>query len=247
MKRTWVRLVVGIVAVLALALAGGMVWLALPQPLLPEAEAALQSTNAVSFAREGEWLTFTPVLGEPRAGLILYPGGRVPPAAYAPAAAHIAAQDFAVFIVPMPLNLALLGIERAAAVQAAHPEITRWAVGGHSLGGSMGAQYAADHPGAVQGVLFWASYSAADLSQQKLKVVSIIGALDAGRAAAEAPATRARLPADAVYLTIPGGNHEQLGYYTGQPNDPPATISRADEQQAAVAAAVQLLEAICAS
>ena len=36
-------------------------------------------------------------------------------------------------------------------------------------------------------------------------------------------------------------NHEQMGWYTGQPNDPPATISREEEQQQVGAATLDLL------
>ena len=61
------------------------------------------------------------------------------------------------------------------------------------------------------------------------------GSLDAGAARMSGPEARAAVPADAVFVEIPGGNHEQMGWYTGQPNDPPATISRVD-QQAQVAA-----------
>jgi hypothetical protein len=37
-----------------------------------------------------------------------------------------------------------------------------------------------------------------------------------------------------------------MGWYTGQPNDPPAAISRADQQAAVAAATVTMLEAISA-
>ena len=244
MKRIWRRLTIAVVGLAALALAGGIVWLSRPQPLLPEAEAALHSTEVVTFTQSDGGLSFVPVSPSLTSGLIFYPGGKVEPAAYAPAAAEIAAQGFAVFIVPMPLNLAVFGIDRAAEVQAAHPEIARWAVGGHSLGGAMAAEYAARNPGKVQGVLFWASYSSADLSGQPLQVVSIYGTLDAGRDTLTSAEARARLPADAVFLAIEGGNHEQFGYYTGQPNDPPAAVTREEQQAQAVVAAITLLEAI---
>jgi hypothetical protein len=35
-----------------------------------------------------------------------------------------------------------------------------------------------------------------------------------------------------------------MGWYTGQPNDPPATISRQDQQDRTVAATIDLLQAI---
>jgi len=55
------------------------------------------------------------------------------------------------------------------------------------------------------------------------------------------PGDEGTAPPDTVYTAIAGGNHEQMGWYTGQPNDAPATISRADQQAGVVAATVDLL------
>lgn len=239
------RALAGLGLLALLALVGAGVFLAVPAPLLPQASAALRSTASVAYSDADGWLTFAPAGAAPTTGLIFYPGGRVAAAGYAPAAAAIAQQGYLVVIVPMPFNLAVFGAGRAAEVQAAHPEIRHWAIGGHSLGGVTAAQFAADHPGAVQGLLFWASYSASDLSAQAgLKVVSVYGSLETGKPDYISAEAKARLPAGAVYVEIPGGNHEQFGYYTGQPNDPPAAIAREDQQAQAVAAAVQLLQAI---
>ena len=106
-----------------LALLGGAAFLAVPAPLLPEADAALRSTAQVTYSDAAGWLTFTPAGTVPTTGLIFYPGGRVPAAGYAPAASALAGQGFLVVIVPMPFNLAALNVDGAAAVQAAHPEI----------------------------------------------------------------------------------------------------------------------------
>ena len=49
-----------------------------------------------------------------------------------------------------------------------------------------------------------------------------------------------------MFVEIPGGNHEQMGWYTGQPNDPPATISREDQQRSVAASTVELLRGLAA-
>ena len=161
MNRRRARLnLVAIAVALALAFAG-FLWWAQPQPLLPEATAALASTPTVAFAEDPDGrLTYTPVAGTPEAGLILYPGGKVPPAAYAPQAQAIAERGHLVAIVSVPFNLAVFDIDAAQAVIDDHPEISAWAIGGHSLGGSMAAQFVDSHPGLVAGLVLWASYSA---------------------------------------------------------------------------------------
>jgi hypothetical protein len=238
---------VGIVllVVVGLVLAAGA-WYLQPQPLLPEADASLASTAEVTFTQTDTGLEWAPADGSYDTGLIVYPGGKVPAAAYGPLAQQIAQDGYLVVITPMPLNLAVFGIEKADDVIGAHPEVETWAIAGHSLGGSMAAQYVGGNPGSIDGLAFWASYAATDLSALDLDVVSTWGSLDAGAARMSGPEARAFVPADAVFIEIPGGNHEQMGWYTGQPNDPPATISREAQQAQVAASTVAMLEGLTA-
>ncbi len=233
-------ILLAIVALVVVAVAAGA-WYVQPQPLLPEAGAALGPTPTVAFTEAAGRLEWSPASEAYTTGLVIYPGAKVPAAGYGPVAQSIAGQGYLVIIVEMPLNFAVLGIDTAAPAMAAHPEVQRWAIGGHSLGGAMAAQFVSGHPRGTQGLVLWASYSAADISRSGLKVASIYGTLDAGAAKITEPATKALLPSDTVYTAIDGGNHEQMGWYTGQPNDPPATISRADQQARVVTATVDLL------
>jgi len=223
----------------------GFLWWARPQPLLPEAVAALSSTSAARYegGPDGR-LTWTPTAAEPTIGLVLYTGGKVPPAAYAPAARAIAEQGYLVAIVPAPFNLAILDADAADRVIEDHPEIASWAVGGHSLGGATASLFIDGHPGVVDGLALWASYSSADISTDDLHVLSVYGSLDAGVASYTDPANLAKLGSDVTVDVIDGGNHEQMGWYTGQPNDPPATISRQEQQDRVVAATVALLQGL---
>ena len=238
------KAVYAVLAIVLLAIVGATGYFAIPQPNLPEASAALASSPAVRFAREDGRLVFTPTSGSPTTGFVFYPGGKVDPAAYAPSAAAIAARGYLVEIVPMPLNLAVLGFEGATPAVAAHPEIRHWAIGGHSLGGAMAAQYLAGHPGAMEGLVFWAAYSATDISAQPIRVLIAYGSLDAGVASFVGPKAMANIPANPAVLAMEGGNHEQMGWYTGQPNDPPASIARADQQARVIDATVALLASL---
>lgn len=226
----------------------GFLWWAQPQPLLPEATAALASTPGATFEEGADGrLTWMPTGAAPTIGLVLYTGGKVPPAAYAPAARAIAESGFLVSIVPAPFNLAIFDTNAAAAVIGEHPEISRWAVGGHSLGGASAALFVDGHPDLVKGLALWASYSSADLAGDQLRVASIYGSLDNGSSTFSDPANLAKLGTDVDVTVIDGGNHEQMGWYTGQPNDPPATIKREEQQGRVVAATVDLLQSIAPS
>jgi len=233
--------------VLLLVVGGGAAFLgyAQPQPLLPEATAALATSPGASFAQDADGrITYTPTATVATTGLVLYTGGKVPPAAYAPAARAIAEAGYLVALVPAPFNFAILGVDAAQGAIDDHPEITAWAVGGHSLGGAAAALFVDGHAGVVDGLVLWASYSSADLDDDGILVSSSYGSLDSGVATFTDPTNVAKLGPAVVVTVIEGGNHEQMGWYTGQPNDPPATITRAAQEDRIVAATVQLLSAL---
>ena len=216
----------------------------------PEAVAALESDAQVTVSRVAgqDWYVFSPAAGAASTGLILYPGGFVDPVAYAPIAREIAARGYLVVLDPMALNLAVTGINSADAIIAAFPEIAHWAIGGHSLGGAMAAEYVKNNPQAVDGLALWAAYPAdnTDLSSLPLAVVSIYGDADGVASVADVTGAAERLPADARFILIGGGNHTQFGAYGQglQRGDNPATISREEQQAAIVAGTLELLEII---
>jgi pimeloyl-ACP methyl ester carboxylesterase len=239
----WVLLI--LLAIVLLVAAGFTVWAYTPLGPMPEAIAALQSDAQVQVTTS-PWLTFAPAGTQPTTGFIFYPGGRVDPRSYAPAARAIAAQGYLVTIAPMPFNLAVFKPAAADAVIAAHPEIKHWVIGGHSLGGAMAANYVYSHPDAVEGMALWAGYPADNnsLADRKLPVVSIYGTNDGLASRFKVDATRALLPANTQYVPIEGGNHAQMGWYGTQPGDGTATISREEQQQQVVAATIELLASV---
>jgi pimeloyl-ACP methyl ester carboxylesterase len=241
-RRWWVWLLLGLVLLVG---AGVVAYARQQRPAAQEALDALQSDAEVTV-RAGRWLVFEPAGVPPRTGLILYPGGFVDPRAYAPAARALAAAGYRVVLVPMPLNLAVLGPNRARQVRDAFPEVERWAIGGHSLGGAMAARYAHRSPDEVQGLVLWASYPAEDddLSARSLPVASIYGTRDGLASVDEVEASRALLPPDTWYTPLEGGNHAQFGWYGPQPGDGEATLSHKEQQVQIVAATLALLERV---
>ena len=220
----------GVLVVVILAGGAFVVWAETPLGPMPEAVAALQSDAAVDVQTE-PWLVFTPVGQKPTVGLIFYPGGRVDARSYAPPARSIAAQGYLVVIPPAPLNLAVFAPDVAADVMAAHPEIERWFVGGHSLGGAMAASFAFNNPDDVAGLVLWASYPAGnnDFSQRPdFPILSVFGSVDMGLEGIEA--SRSLLASTVQWMEIEGGNHAQSGWYGPQPGDPDATIPREAQQ-----------------
>ncbi len=248
-----------VILLIPLLLTGGFVtWASTPLRPMPEAIAALQSDEQVQV-EAGDWLVFRPTGNAPVVGVILYPGGRVDPRAYAPPARAIAAQGYLVVIPRMPLNLAVFASSKADQVIKAFPDIKRWAVGGHSLGGAMAAHYAVVRlsayraegetsgggmiPDPLAGLFLWGAFPAEkdDLSSYPLSVVVVYGELDGLATSDEVRAGLPRLPAAADVKPVTGGNHAQFGWYGAQPGDNPAQVSRQDQMEQTVQATTAML------
>ena len=210
--------------------------------VMAEAEAALMSDAAVSVSR-GRWIVFGPSDEDAASGLIFYPGGRVPPEAYAPLARAVAEAGYPAIITPMPLNLAVLKIGAASAVIEAYPQIETWVIGGHSLGGAMAARFAQENLDLVDGLLLLAAYPEAhiDLREGDLAAATVYGDRDGLASVAEVEVSFEQLPADALTVLIEGGNHAQFGWYGEQSGDQPARISRAEQQAQVLDAALWLM------
>lgn len=244
MKFRFRYILMGLGAVILLAVAGFVAWAGNPLGPGEQAMAALEAGDNVRV-EVGNSILFEPTSASPVTGFIFYPGGRVDYRSYAPVLREIAAQGYLVVLVPAPLNLMVFDPDKAADVFPQFPHIEHWAVGGHSLGGAMAANFLYNHPHAAEGLVLWASYPAGsnDLSGSGLKVLSIYGTLDMG-GPEPFDTSRALLPGDTTWVLIEGGNHAQFGNYGSQPGDHPATMSAEEQQDLVVIATTQFLDSL---
>ena len=115
---------------------------------------------------------FTPINTTAEKALIIYPGGKTAPEAYAPLARAFAEQGIKTIIVKMPFNLAIFGINKADQVIAQNNDIKKWYISGHSLGRMMAARYAKNHQDTIEGLILWAAYpqKSSDLSKSTMLV-----------------------------------------------------------------------------
>ncbi len=158
-------------------------------------------------------------------GLIFYPGGKVEHTAYVPLMRSLAADGVFCVLCEMPFRLAVFDENAADGIQEAFPQIGRWAIGGHSLGGVMAASYLSKHADAFDGLVLLGAYTAVDLSETDLRVLSVRGSEDSVLDAEKYDANRVHLPADAEELVIPGGCHAYFGMYGAQSGDGIPTVS----------------------
>ncbi len=200
-----------------------------------DAEAAMKSGHGVQVTRTDDWVEFAPDKSAADAadtGIIFYPGGKVEYTAYAPLMRAFASEGYFCAVVKMPFNLALLDKNAAKDVREAHPEITKWIIGGHSLGGVVAANYAAISD--FDGLFLLAAYSSTDMSDKDIKTASAYGDADGVLNMDEYEASKSNLPPDLAEYVIAGGNHSQFGSYGLQKGDGKATISPEDQREQTV-------------
>jgi pimeloyl-ACP methyl ester carboxylesterase len=244
MNRRWKRLWLGGLLLLLIVLGGlGGRWLSYERQPLPQAVAALESDTAVTVD-QNPWLTFTPQNGPVTTGFIFYPGGRISYLGYADLLRALVAEGYLVVSPRIPLNIAALKPRAADAIIAAHPEIQHWVIGGHSVGGTMAAQYTSQHSDGIAGLVIWASYPAdsADLSVLDMPMALIYGSLDPAANDEQVLPRRRLFPEDARFVRIAGGDRHQFGSYIVQPDERHATISRAAQHQQILAATLDVLQ-----
>ena len=205
-----------------------------------------------------------PVGIEPKNGFIIYPGGLVDVRAYAVLARAIAKAGFMVALVPVEncLGLRTNSIGRADTVIDNNPNITTWAIGGHSLAGTLVCWYVYNKDDAftnsskIEGVVLWAGVpdTSQPLTDIPVKALSI-WATNNPRTNEEAiNNSKPNLPPDTRYIALQGANHAQFGwygdnetdydYYADDGSDLPADISRQMQTDLMVSYTVNFLDSL---
>lgn len=232
----------GLVLLGGLALALALYFRPLPAFTNP---ADLDSDARVTVASTRDGISFKP--SSPRgAGLVFYPGARVPPEAYAWIGRFLALQGHAVYIARFPLNFAIFASDRALSAFRALPEVAVWAIGGHSQGGAMAASWLHGWTGPVRGLVLLASWppDSSSFADSPLRVLSVSASQDGLATPAKIAQTSRLLPSGAVRMLIAGGNHAGFGTYGIQEGDGVAIISAERQRKETAEAVSSFLEAL---
>lgn len=224
--------VFGILLAVVLVVTGGCVWYVNDYYHVTDRDGAMSETTTVSVAGTTTGYLYDGP-GEDTA-LIFYPGAKVQDIAYAPLLKELAENGVDCYLVHMPGNLAIFGVDEAEEMMqdaaSKNRSYEHWYLAGHSLGGAMAATFAASHSEELDGLIFLGAYSTKDLSQTDLRILSLYGSEDLVLNREKLAESHDLMPADFTEYVIEGGNHAQYGDYGVQKGDGTATIS-AEEQR----------------
>lgn len=105
----------------------------------------------------------------------------------------------------------------------------------------MAASYLSKHTDTFEGLILLGSYSATNLSDTDLKVLSIYGSEDMVLNSEKYEANKANLPADFSQVIIDGGCHAYFGMYGSQKGDGTPNITNEEQIHLTADAIVEFL------
>ena len=108
--------------------------------------------------------------------IIFYPGAKVEAQAYLPLLDQIRQTGVTCILVEMPFNMAIFDSNAAEKVMEQFPEVEHWYIAGHSMGGAMASQFAANHPDEVDGLILLGAYIYGDYAPED--TLTVYGSLN---------------------------------------------------------------------
>ena len=234
-------------------------WLAIVGWLMPAgatdtALQALASDSSVTVVDSPTQVALIPSSDVGATGFLFQPGAKVDARAYVSALRPLALAGHVIVIAKQPLGIAFLATNAIDSARSEFPDVIKWVVGGHSLGGTVaalqaaGAQVQSSDSGSasvapIVGLVLFASYPAADMSDSNMPVLSLSGEKDGLSTPDAIAASRPNLPSSTTFIEIPGANHASFGDYGMQFGDGVATASLANAHAAITKATLDFVNA----
>ncbi|WP_306807327.1 alpha/beta fold hydrolase [Peribacillus muralis] len=220
---------ISVIAVVLIAFGGFYIW---SEQTYKPTEQLHALVNEKEWKAQDGFVTVEPDKSN-GTGIILYPGAKVEPEAYAYYAKQLAAEGYTVMVADVAFHFALLDMNKAADAKKLFPQMKHWYIGGHSLGGVAAASYAYKHQDEVEGIIFLGSYpsNSSDFAETDMPILSLYAEYDGLSTVEKIKGTKHLLSKETTMHEIKGGNHAQFGMYGKQKGDKEAKISASEQQR----------------
>lgn len=175
--------------------------------------------------------------------IIFYPGAKVDEKAYAPVLSKLASEGIDCFLVSMPFHMAIFDVDKAQEIVFQY-DYNKWYIAGHSMGGAMAAQLVSQLKDIQNfaGLIFFAAYTAKDISDTHIPVLSLYGDNDGVLNMDKVEKGRKLVDSDKYSeVVIKGGNHAGFASYGRQKGDNEATITKEEQWNQTVSAVKEFI------
>lgn len=173
--------------------------------------------------------------GDSGVGFIIFTGAKMDEKSYAYIAELLHKEGHTVVLPKFMFHMSSTGTNRGIEIMESNPEIEKWFLIGHSIGGMPISRIAVQKPANLQGLAFLASYVSTDLSELDVSAIHIMASNDNFYSEKQRAEERLDyLPKNSTVITIEGASHQGFGAYDSWGDRGGATLPWKEQQKQAV-------------
>jgi len=172
--------------------------------------------------------------GDSNIGFIIFSGAKADEKSYAYMAELLHEAEHTVVVPKVLFHLSATGIHHGLEIMESNPEIEKWVLIGHSLGGLPASRIAVKMPGKLLGVALLATYMSTDLSELDIGAIRITAENDKIMNKKMMEAHLDYLPKNSISVTLAGANHQGFGAYDSLSHEGETTITWKEQQEQTV-------------
>ncbi len=151
--------------------------------------------------------------GDSGVGFMFFTGAKVKETGYAYIAHLLHEKGHTVVIPHEPFTMSAFRTKRKIEILKDHPEINKWILIGHSLGGMPVTRIASEAPEYLTGIVYLASYATSDLSNLDFPALRITAENDGVMNNDRMSSYEKNLPAGSETVVLEGAIHRGFGSY----------------------------------
>jgi len=173
--------------------------------------------------------------GDSKVGFIIFSGAKADEKSYAYIAKLLHDEGHTVVIPKALFHLSAFGIDHGFEIIGDNPQIEKWILVGHSLGGLPVSRIAAKEPDKVLGVAFLATMASKDLSELDLSAIRLTAENDKIMNNKRMDSYLGNLPKNSLTIELKGANHQGFAAYNSfMSRDGEATITWQEQNEETV-------------
>ena len=171
-----------------------------------------ENDSKISIVENEDQFVFKPKIENKDLRIIFFQGGLTDPKAYAPLCRKIAEKGYTVHLIKMNWRLPQTDYQKISKMFDFKKH--SYALGGHSQGAKMAAQFVFENPKLLKGLFLIGTSHPRDIDMSNLEIPTLkLYAQNDGLASVEeVMENKEKLPIKTELIMIKGGNHSQFGY-----------------------------------